>query len=377
MALYSTDKHLNIMFDALAQWKSVEVSGAVPDIQNYDPDFKTFSPDYTLTPLTLKFLCSVSGSGDNTTKNINAQLTNMHFYEIIGGKETEITADNKNYTVTTTGDEAGTIVIKRNGSSNSNTTIRFYAEYVDAVSSRIYRYDISHRLRCMDGNSGTPVLNITAPNGYQWNPLRDNNICVIGAQCLLGKTDVTSKCRIFFYRVLETGQLQSVGTVVGTDWEIQELSAASMTIDLNLIGDEMTYVVKFSYSKDGTPAAAPDDLNGYKTFTIKRVIPKLVVDFKGVPEQVPEGTTYVRPVPFILDSKGLITDYKGILSFAWLTSPKGSDKYTVVATGEQPSIPFSDGMNLQLQVDDKGPLKAVIDSAGKYIVSGGKYLMAR
>lgn len=377
MALYSTDKHLSIMYDALAQWKSVEVSGAVPDIQNYDPDIKSFSPDYTLTPLTLKFLCSVSGSGDNSARNINPQLTNMHFYEIIGGTEMEITSDNKNYTVTTTGDDAGTIVVKKNGSSINNTTIRFYAEYVDASSSRTYRYDITHRLKCVDGNSGIPVLNISAPTGYQWNPLRDENICVVTAKCMLGKTDVTAKCHIFFYRVLDTGQLQPVGTVAGTDWDVTEITDSSMTIDLNLIGNEMTYIVKFSYSKDGTPAAAPDDENRYKTFTVRRVIPKLVIDYKGVPEQVPEGTTYIRPVPFVLDSKGLITDYKGILAFSWLTAPKGSNKYTIVATGQNPVIPFSDGMSLQLQVDDKGPMKAVVDSAGKYIVANGKYLMAR
>lgn len=377
MALYSTDKKLNIMYDALAQWKSVEVSGGVPDIQNYDPDFASFSPDYTLTPLTLKFLCSTSGSGENSGKSVNASLTNMHFYEIIGGTETEITADNKNYTVTTTGNDAGTIIVKKNGSSIANTTIRFYAEYVDTDSSRTYKYDISHRLKCIDGNSGIPQLNISAPSAYAWNPLRDTNLYTIGAKCLLGKTDVTSKCRIFFYRKLDTGELQAVGTADGVDWETQKLTATSLTIDLNLIGNSMTYMVKYSYSKDGTPADVPNDNYGYRTFTIRRVIPKLEVDYKGVPQQVPEGTDYVRPVPVVMDTMGTITDYRGILAFYWYRAPKGSDKLTLVATGENPSIPYTDGMKLQMVVDDKGPLKAVVDTDGKYIKSGGKFVMVR
>lgn len=377
MALYSTDKRINIMYDALEQWKSVEVKGGVPDIQNYDPDFKTFSPDYTLTPLTLKFLCSTSGEDENSAVSVNSKLTNMHFYEVIAGTETEITADNKNYTITTSGDGAGTIIVKRNGSSVSNTTIRFHAEYVDTVSQRTYQYDMSRRLKCIDGNSGTPVLNISAPSAFMWNPLRDSNLYTITAQCRLGKTDVTSKSKIFFYRMLETGELQRVGTTEGVDWEVKELTATSLTIDLDMVGEGMTYVVKFSYSRDGTPSDTPNDDNGYKASTVRRVIPKITVDYKGVPDQVPAGVDHVCPVPFLLDTKGIISDYKGILSFRWLTAPKGSDTFTVVATGEAPSIPYTEGMRIRMEVDDKGPLKAVVDATGKYVKANDKFIMAR
>lgn len=378
MPLYSTDKRINILYDALEQWKSVEVSGGVPDIQNYDPDFKTFSPDYTLTPLTLKFLCSTSGAGEGSAVSVNSKLTNMHFYEVVAGVETEITSDNKNYTITTTGDGAGTIIVKKNGSSVSNTTIRFHAEYVDTVSQRTYQYDMSRRLKCIDGNSGIPVLNISAPSAYAWNPLRDSSTYTISALCRLGTTDVTSKCKMFFYRKLETGELQKVGTTVGVDWEVKELTATSLTIDFNMIGEGMTYVVKFSYSKDGTPADTPNDDYEYRTFTVRRVIPKLaVVDYKRVPDQVPAGTDYVRPVPFIMDAKGLISDYKGILKFSWLTAPRGSDTFTVVGTGETPSIPYTEGMRIRMKIDDKGPLKAVVDATGKYVKVNDKFVMAR
>lgn len=377
MALYSTDKKLNIMYDALAQWKSVEIVGAVPDMQNYDPDIGSFMPDYTLTPLTLKFLCSTSGQAENSATSVNAKLTNMHFYEVIAGVTTEITADNKNYTVTTTGDDAGTIVIKKNGSTISNTTIRFHAEYVDATSGRTYRYDMDYRLKCIDGQAGVPILNVDAPRSYGWNPLRDGSTFTINAKCMLGKVDVTSKCKIFFYRKLDTGALQPVGTIDGTDWEVTALTDTSLTINLDLIGEGMTYVVKFSYDSGGKPADTPNDAYGVKSTVIRRVIPKLIVDYKGVPEQVPEGTDYVCPVPFVLDTKGLITDYRGILNFSWYTAPKGSDKLTLAATGEKPSIPYTDGMTIQMNVEDKGPLKAVVDANGKYITANGKYITVR
>lgn len=150
-----------------------------------------------------------------------------------------------------------------------------------------------------------------------------------------------------------------------------------LTIDRDYIGHEITYVVKASYSPDGTPAATPDADIDYVSTTIRRRIPAIEIDWEGVPQQVADGTSKVYPKPIIRDTVGIIPTPSALFDCEWYTKV-GAGNYTLVATGYAPTIPFVDGMMIQLKVLDKGPYAAVVTSDGKYITdNNGKFIVAR
>lgn len=129
---------------------------------------------------------------------------------------------------------------------------------------------------------------------------------------------------------------------------------------------------------NGTPASTPDDGIDYVSTTIRRRIPSIEVDWKGVPQQVADGTTVIYPKPIIRDTIGDIPNPSEVLECEWRTKSAGASSYTLVATGFNPSIPFTDGMMLNLTVIDRGPYAALVTSDGKYIVnSDNKFIVAR
>lgn len=151
-----------------------------------------------------------------------------------------------------------------------------------------------------------------------------------------------------------------------------------MTIDRNYIGKEITYVCKASYSASGSPASAPNSDIDYVSTTIRRRIPAIEIDWKGVPQQVADGTTVIYPQPIIRDTVGDIPNPSELLECEWRTKAAGASSYSLVATGYNPRIPFTDGMMLNLTVIDRGPYAALVTSDGKYIVnSDDKFVVAR
>ena len=352
-------------------------------MQVYQADKNEYTPDYTLTPLTLFPRCNATDP-DAIVKlgTVNASLTNMKWYERIGGIRTLITSSNTNYVITDSGSEKGKIQMKKNVSTINPVTLEFYAEYVDSKrSGQTYVYNFTRLIRSVDGSEPTPKLMIDSPSGLDWNPLRDTVQQTITAKLIVGDTDVTAtnKCRFFFYRKLENGSLEQIVDGNGdNDWEFVSLNKNVFTFDRNYIGEDQIYVCKASYSKDGTPASTPDDGIGYVSTTIRRRIPSIEVDWKGVPQQVADGTTVIYPKPIIRDTIGDIPNPSEVLDCEWRTKAAGASSYTLVATGFNPSIPFTDGMMLDLTVIDRGPYAALVTSDGKYIVnSDNKFIVAR
>lgn len=381
--MQSKQRKITINYRPLQISGDIEVVGSVPDMQVYQADKNEYTPDYTLTPLTLFPRCNATDP-DAVAKlgTVNASLTNMKWYERIGGIRTLITSSNTNYVITDSGSEKGKIQMKKNVSTINPVTLEFYAEYVDSKrSGQTYVYNFTRLIRSVDGSEPTPKLMIDSPSGLDWNPLRDTVQQTITAKLIIGDTDVTAtnKCRFFFYRKLENGSLEQIVDGNGdNDWEFVSLNKNVFTFDRNYIGEDQIYVCKASYSKDGTPASTPDDGIGYVSTTIRRRIPSIEVDWKGVPQQVTDGTTVIYPKPIIRDTIGDIPNPSEVLDCEWRTKAAGASSYTLVATGFNPSIPFTDGMMLDLTVIDRGPYAALVTSDGKYIVnSDNKFIVAR
>lgn len=386
MSLTNQSKKLSIAHRPLQASGAIEVVGSVPGRQVYQADRGEHTPDYTLTPLTLFPRCNATDP-DSLTKGqgINAGLTNLKWYQTLDNTRTLIETTDTGYAITQSGEEKGKIQVKKNVMPGHALTLDFYAEYTDSSrtgETLVFRY--TFLITCVDGSEAVPVLMVDSPSGgLDWNPLRDPAGQKLTAMLLVAGEDVTDtdKCKIFFYRVLpETGALELISDGNGdNDWEVTAIEKAALTIDRNYIGHEQTYVVKASYDPEGNPAATPDDAIAYAATTIRRRIPALECDWQGVPLQVPDGTTVIRPKPIVSDTRGVLDNPWDVLRADWYKATSAAATYSLAAQGEAPSIPFTDGMMLKLEVADRGPYAAVTNDDGtKYIAdSAGRVVMAR
>lgn len=382
MEIYSKQKKIQVNYRPLQTSGKIEVVGSVPSVQVYQADKGEYTPDYTLTPLTLFPRCNATDPSALTLPGtVNEKLTNMNWYETVNGTRKLIGSTNKEYEITATGSDKGTIKVKKNIAPTAPVTLDFYAEYNDSTRTGqtfIYRY--TYLIRTIDGTEATPVLMIDCPAGRDWNPLRDQSQQTITAKMIVADVDVTTsgKCKFFFYRVLDTGALEAITSTTGdNDWEVVSVSANQLTVDMNYIGHEQSYVVKASYDAGGSPASQPDDNIAYKSTTLRRRIPALDVDYSGVPGEVPGGTTAIYPEAVIRDTLGTVPTPEDVLECSWLTKV-GAGSYALKAQGMSAEIPYQDGMMLEMQVTDRGPWAAVVDSSGKYVTdSTGRPLVAR
>lgn len=381
MEIYKKQRKIEVDYLFLQTSGEIEVVGSVPSVQVYQADKGEYTPDYTLTPLTLFPRCNATDPSALTVPGtVNSKLTNMQWYETIGGTRKLIESTNADYEITTDGTNKGQLKVKKNVSTTQALTLDFYAEYVDTRSGQTYVFRYTYLVRSVDGTEASPVLMIDCPAGRDWNPLRDQSQQTITAKMIVADVDVTTsgKCKFFFYRVLDTGALQAITSTTGdNDWEVVSVSANQLTVDMDYIGNEQSYVVKASYDAGGSPASQPNDSIAYKSTTLRRRIPALDVDYSGVPGEVPGGTTAIYPSAVIRDTLGTLPTPEAVLECSWLTKV-GAGSYALKAQGMSVEIPYQDGMMLEMQVADRGPWAAVVDSSGKYVTdSQGRPLVAR
>ena len=364
MGLTKKQRRIEINYRQLQTSGGMEVVGSVAARQSYDSATEEYAPDYTLTPLVLYPRCTATDP-DKYTKSgvVNASLTNMHWYERIGGTRTEITASNANYIITQSGDQKGQIQVKKNSSVLNPTTLEFEAEYADTRTGQVYKFRLSQVVICNDQTDAAPTLSIDSPSTLEWNPVRQQKQQAITATLMSGNTDVTDSenTAFFWYRLNGTSLEQITDGGGDNDWEVVSIDGNKLVIDRDFIGEEQTYVCRAHYSADGTAPSAPSVSDPTASTVIRRRIPKVECDWQGVTQGVPGGTSVILPEGFVRDTLGVIEDPEEWFKFIWYTKAKGAANYTKAAVGRTPRIPFTDGMMLQLEVEDKGPQAIIVD----------------
>lgn len=366
MALASKKKSLNINYRPLQASISMQVVTSVPDRQFYSAMDKSFTPDYTLTPLTLFPRCAaVDADSMSAPKAINSELTNMKWYERIGGVQNLISSGT-DYVITQTGDNKGQIQVKKNSSIANPITLEFSAEYVDARTNQVLKYTASKVIIVSDSSSPQPVLTLDSPDTVQWYPVRDVLNQTITAKLMAGNKDITEDERVKFwwYRVLSTGALEEIVDGNGdNDWEIVSVNKNVLVVNRDFIGDEQTYVCKAAYRETGSLPSSPDLFDQSATTRIVRYIPRIECDFKGIVTGCPAGTSYIYPQGYVRDSKGVISSPEEWFKFIWLVKKPGASDYSKAGEGVSPTIPFTEGMLLDLQIEDRGAQAILADDA--------------
>lgn len=371
-------KRITINFSPLKTSGSIATVGSVPSVQVYQADAGVFTPDYTLTPLVLFPECvavdpDVTGGG-----NVNSSLvsTTLKWYEIINGVETEITSSNTNYEIIRSGDNAGQISVKKNALPTSPITLRFYAQYIDPrQSGQTFEFNQSVIVRSVDGTDAEITLFTDCPTSMNYNPVRDEYLQTINASVMLDNTDITESenVAVFWYRMDSEGALTALDTGGTDNPEIKSIEKGSIVVDKRFISDNSTYVVKATYSKDGTPSSTPLANDPQKVMRIRRLVPSYEYDYTGVPQSVPVTTKNLYPRAVVRDTAGVISNPELYFWIDWYKAASGSSSYTHVVRSATPTIQMGNGVGIGLKVTDKGEYRHIVSDTA-YITDNGKLI---
>lgn len=353
------------------------VDGSVPNKQNYDADSDTYTPDYTLTPLIIQPLISCMDKDEYLPGgNINSQLANVKWYEIVGGVSTLIQSTNTGYEITANGALAGRIKVKKNAQPRVPVTLEFHAEYSDPRTGQLYTIVRTFVVQCRNSTKSVPQLVLDAADQTIYNPLADPDMQTVHASLRLGVLECAPANRLFVWEIYraDTGTWSAVGSDTTLDYDVEiTADGAGCKINRSAMGTELYLRCRARYDADGNPAGvALTDASPCKTVAFIRRIPKFEYDITGVPVNIPAGIEAIAPEASIWDTSGAIEKPERELLPMWYIATNkesGTLSYEPVAHGMKPIVAtaaMSDtyGAVLALDVIDVGPLCAIEDSDG-------------
>lgn len=352
------------------------VDGSVPGQQNYDVDTAAYTPDYTITPLVLQPAVSMMDRDEILQPGkVNSKLANVRWFEIAAGTRKLIDAANSAYEITTSGDNAGRIKVKRNAEPQQPLTLEFNAEFADTRTSQIHCIRRTYLLRCGNATQSIPVLVLDAAEQTVYNPFRDTDKQVVRASLKLGTRECEPAKRIFVWEVLrDDGTWSAVGTDTTLDYDLV-VSSDGLTcmVDRSLMGAELHLRCRAKYSPSGNPAAVPlTDASPSKEISFIRRIPKYEYDITALPTNISPGVRVIAPEAKVWDGAGIIQNPESELLPVWMIATNkaaGNLDYKQVAHGMSPSITTDaiDGLMggvVALDMTDCGPAAAWEDSDG-------------
>lgn len=354
----------------------LSVDGSVPDVQNYDADSDTYTPDYTITPLTL--LPAVSRMDKDeilSAGRINQNLANIKWYEIVGGERSLIETTNTDYDVTTSGGDAGRIKIKKNVQPQIPITLEFNAEYTDTRTNQIHSIKTTYQITCKNSTTYIPLLVLDAADQTIYNPLTDADTQTVHASLRLGGNECPTEKRLFVWEVYrDDGTWTEAGEDTTLDYDLDVAAdTTSCTVNRSLMGAELYLRCRAKYSPDGAPESVElTDAAPEKIVSFVRRIPKFDYDISGAPVNIPAGLLAIAPEAKIWNTNGPIGQPEKELLPLWYVATNkvsGSLSYSLIGHGINPTLPTEKvsqqyGGVYGLEVKDAGPTCAWEDSDG-------------
>lgn len=358
------------------------VAGSVPDVQFYDADNDTYTPDYTLTPLIIQPSVSRLDKDEILSPgSVNQSLANIRWYEIVGGTRKLIDATNADYEITTSGGTAGRIKVMRNAQTLIPITLEFNADYTDARTNQIHQIKQTCIIMCKNATAHIPVLILDAAQQTLYNPLKDSDTQIVTASLKLADEECPAGNRLFVWEIFrEDGTWTAVGTETTMDFDVSvSEDTASCTVNRKLMGEDLFLRCRAKYDVNGNPASVA--LTGsapQRIVSFVRRIPKFEYDITGVPTNIPAGILAIAPEAKVWDTNGPIPDFEKELLPLWYVATNkesGSLSYSLVGHGASPTLktnPMNQlyGAVFGLEVKDVGPDSAWTDSDGAVFVDG-------
>ena len=356
------------------------VAGNVPDTQTFDFGTGMCTPDYSLTPLTLKALVSIFDY-DNVlpTGPVNKDLTNIKWYEILNGQERLISASSATYAyfIGVEGtDDAGQIQLADNLDPDKPLTLRFEAEYEDKRMGQVFKIVLSHLVTCTV-ESPKPSLILDAPAQVIYNPIRHEDKMTVTATVTAAGSVVGASQRALLWEVLRADGTWSEPGELDYDIEVSA-DKSQLTVDRSLMGDRLVVRCRANFDASGNAASmAFTDASMCQSVMFIRQIPEYWEDMADVPYNIPP-TPYINPRAIVRDTIGILDDETVNKHFTvdWYMATNkasGTLTYTNIGSGINPQLSTSEmaqqwGGVLGIDVKPRDPLAALVDGAdGKVI----------
>lgn len=381
-------RRFDFNYKPLQPSQSITVTGSVPDRQTFDANTGTYTPDYTLTPLTVRANISVIDlDGIIPSGDINSRLANIRWYATLAGKTSIISTTDPGYIIGAEGSsDAGQIQVRHNIDPALPLTLTFQAEFVDPRTGQIFRFNLSKILRS-NTEAASMRFEIDTPPQVIYNPVRHNPLQVITARLSIGKEDIPASQRKFIWEVLrDDGTWSAVGDSL-LDY-LGEISAdgSKLTVDRTLICDSLTVRCLALYDASGNPASQTvTPSTPVRTVTFVRRIPEYWFDMLDAPYNIPR-TPYIFPRCEVRDTISILTDSQVSENFdvCWFMATNKAAAtltYQQIGTGIAPRLStslMSDSLGgvLALDVTPRQPLKALTVD-GCILTVDGKILLVR
>lgn len=381
-------KRLDFNFKPLQVQISFTIEGSVPAIQDYNADTGDYTPDYTLTPLIIQPNVSIIDKDEILLSgSVNASLTNVKWYEIVGGESTLISTSNTDYSITSSGSTSGRIKVNKNIEPNVPITLQFYAEYVDSRTSQIYTIQGTQLIKCAN-SSDIVRVELNAASQSVYNPFVDGDTQLVTPTVWVGSNVcAASKYALVWEVQAEDNTWHEVGTDEIMDYHISINDSGAALVNRKLMGDMVHLRCRVKYSADGDPNDVElSDSSPWAMCSFVRRLPKYEADFVMV-DNLPYGALYFYPELILKTTNGVISDAEKEILPLWYVATNVSSgtpsSYTLVAHGLTPAIstaPMSSlyGAVIKYDLVDRGYFGAWEDSDGAIICDAdGKILLIK
>lgn len=358
---------------------SFAVEGSVPDRQTYNADTREYEPDYTLTPVVIQPCVSILDKDDTLPAgSVNHQLTNIRWYEIIGGVKRLIDTSDTGYEITTGTGEAGRIRVKKNVQPRNPLTLVFYAEYIDTRNSQLITVQGSYLLDC---TSASDLIRVELDTAAQtiYNPLEDVDEQTVTASVWVGDRRCPPGKYALVWEVQdEDSEWHTCGSDAVMDYDVTVADGGgSLTVNRRLMGTELHVRCRCKYSADGNPASVglTEGTPQAEAVFVRR-IPRYEYDYTGVPYNIPSGLMELSPTAVVQTTKGDVPNFEAELLPLWYVATNkasGTLSYSQVAHGQSPIIPTKAmdsnyGAVIGLDVRDRGHWGAWTDATDGAVI---------
>lgn len=364
----------------------VMADGYVPNTQNYDAIDDVFYPDYSDGPLNLFPRCTlINPDSPVAAETVNKKLLSFEWFEVTRSGQTPIYSSGvttpEGYSVVTSGEYAGQLVVGKNGKVGVPRSMRFIGIYME--DGYTYKFDRSIPLITNDISLASIELMIDADKATIYNPLRMPENQTINVSVKKGTTDVTNddRLKLFWYRrnskgtetpLTDTDSYENIDIV--STVKSKNGSITSLTINREFIGDGQTYAVYAVFRPDKKFPSVPAEHDPRTYTTIKRQFPKLTCEVRGDGLHVNSDKICLKAI--VSDNQGVLENWNKYLYASWKVSDGITDEEKM--RGEEVMMPMSYGKEFFCDIEDRGTNKVLTSDTGEWLLDAdGSVIVAR
>lgn len=383
-------KRIDFNFTPLRVLHSLGPESSVPASQSYDASLNLWVPDFTATFLLLQEKIDIIDP-DQVLANgsVLGQLASMEVWEAIDGQQVLITPDNPDYTVVTTGEQAGQIIVKKNATVEHPITIRVKATFVDTRLQQVITVYDAYTISCKNATT-LQVAEIDTPQQSIFDPFHDvDQLAITGAHRVATTLSSYDPTKVKF-RWEYVNSDNTTREITGTSDEDYPFTISgdccqTLTVDRRLMGSACALRMYAMYDATGNSTFEVTPWTPKVELSLRRRVPEIDYDIMSIPDFIPSGTDFITPTVSVIDTKGVISTPLQELSVIWLratnTATANGLVYVPCAAGLAPTIPTdimhtNYGMMISVDVSDLGPVLPIADKDGKVLLdSDGKLIV--